>query len=223
MKTPSKSAPAAALLLLAGLLGGCLSNGSGDRQEGEDAAATPVQVTNLAAGRYAVIAGTAQAPLYGSYYAGSDSRVLVLNDTALSAQSLFVQRAGQPWQATPSPGTPEVSFLQVSPLPDAAPISAHELAGNYLTELERASYAGLRVSADGSLSAYMISDCELTGMLSDISVNGSLYATVETRDCPTLPERLEGTLLVDTDYHPARFRLVLARDEQVFDLWFYPD
>lgn len=200
-------AAAATLLLLAAC-------GSSDRD------APSIDVTELSAGTHAVSAGDPASPTAGKYYAAADgSRLLVLNDGAQQATSLYRRDGNGDWQSMSAAQGSKVELLASSAAPSNA-INAASVAGRYVARLLPGGVAAFSVGADGDIVAGN-SACKLSGKLATTTLPNALKLTLATAGCSGLPARADGYLVVDGDYAPAGFHLLAAGDAAPVDLWAY--
>lgn len=186
-----------------------------------------VTVTDLAAGSYIVSVGDANAPTVGKYYAGADgSRELVLAGSDDRATQLY-RRASNgsagaaSWVAVP-PSDKDVSVtLLRSDATLNSTLTLAPFAGSYVTQVAAGVTASFTVNATGDIVAGT-SACKLSGKLSSGSLPNTLQLSLAATACgTTLPATSNGLLVVDTDYAPARFRLVADNGAQLLDLWAY--
>jgi hypothetical protein len=179
-----------------------------------------LSVTDLAAGTYAVSAGDAASPSAGKYYAAPDgSRLLVLNDSAQQATSVYRRDAGGAWQGTPTGGT--TLDLLHSKAVGSTMVTLAAVSGSYTIRLASGVVAAFSVGADGRIQAG-ISACKLSGELAQTTLPDTLRLALTTAGCGDLPARADGYLIVDGDYAPAAFRLVTTSSTPV-DLWAYAE
>lgn len=209
MPVPMRAAGAA----LAVLLSACGS--------GHDDDVPAVEVTELAAGTYAVSVGNAANPAAGKYYAAADgSRLLVLNDGAQLATAMYERAAGGKWQATP--GVTEntrVDLLHNSATPGAT-VAIATLARGYSVRLAAGGVAAFTLNANGEIVAGG-STCKLSGKVTTSPLPNALKLSLAATGCGDLPAQSDGWLIVDGDYAPAAFRLVTAGPKAPVDLWAY--
>lgn len=180
-----------------------------------------VTVEDLPAGSYAVSMGDVNAPMVGKYYAAADgSRLLVVADATDHANQLYRRAAGEPWVAVPASTTDvSVTFLRSGAVPAAAPALA-SLAGNYVTLAAAGTVANFSVNASGDIIAGA-SACKLAGKIAANGLLGTMKVTLATADCGSLPANSTGVATFDSDYMPAKFRLVVDNGTQPVDLWAY--
>ncbi|MDM0027528.1 hypothetical protein [Variovorax saccharolyticus] len=225
------AACSAALLLAA--CGGGGSGGSGflPGATTPPATTTPtpapkVSVDDLAAGSYVVSTGDAGAPTVGKYYAAADgSRLLVFGDSDDRAKQSYRRDAGGAWVGVPaSDKDVSVTLLQSHGLADAGVVDLAKLAGRYRTQTTAGVVADFSVAADGAIVAGS-SACKLSGKLSAGVLPNTLKLglSASTDTCGGLPASASGVLAADTDYAPARFRLLADDGTRLVDLWAYSE
>lgn len=190
-------------------------NGGGD-------AGPSVSVPELAPGSYVVNAGTADAPVPGRYFSGSDgSRVLVLNNAAEQAERIYRRAStSAAWVAVPA-ATADVSIsLQASHKQAAPPaLTVGQLVGRYVTQLGPGVWAQFNVAADGSISAGAASSCKLSGRLESQGGAGGLALSLTASGCGSaVPASSSGFALADVDELPARMRLLADDGRTMLDL-----
>jgi len=186
-----------------------------------DDAAPQLNVTELAAGTYAVSAGDAANPTAGKYYAAADgSRLLVLNDGGQQALSVYRRDVNGGWQATPA-GATSLELLRSNAIGSNV-VTVAAVAGSYTVRLASGAVATFSVGADGRIAAGT-STCKVSGELAKTTLPDALKLTLTTAGCGDLPARSEGYLIVDGDYAPAAFRLVTGGGGVPVDLWAYAD
>lgn len=182
-----------------------------------------VDVTELAAGTYAVSSGDAANPTAGKYYAAADgSRLLVLNNSAQQASALYRREANGRWQTTPA-ATADTSLTLLNS--SAAPsnvINFTSIARSYTVRLAAGTAAAFSVNSSGDIVAGATT-CKLSGKLAATSLPNALKATLSTTGCGDLPAQSDGYLLVDNDYAPASFRLLTYSGAALVDLWAYAE
>ena len=227
------TAVCAAVLLLAACGGGGSNGGflpaasaPASTTPAPGAGATPkVSVDDLATGSYVVSSGDAGAPTVGKYYAAADgSRLLVFGDSDDRARQSFRRDAGGAWVGVPaSDKDVTVTLLQSNALA-AAGVDLAPLAGHYRVQTSAGVMADFSVAADGAITAGS-SACKLSGKLSAGVLPNTLKLGLAagTQACGGLPAAATGVLAVDTDYAPAKFRLLADNGSQLVDLWAYAD
>ena len=182
-----------------------------------------VKVTDLAAGMYAVSSGDAANPTVGRYYAAADgSRLLVLNNSAQQASTLYRRDAGGSWQMTPA-ATQDTSLelLNSSSLPSSV-LNFTAIARSYTVRLSSGAAAAFSINANGEIVAGSTS-CKLSGKLATSSLPNTLKASLTAASCGDLPAQSDGYLVVDSDYAPAAFRLLTYSGSTPLDLWAYAE
>ncbi|HEX8406281.1 MAG TPA: hypothetical protein VF670_16790 [Duganella sp.] len=206
------------IVLAVVLLSACGSNSSSD-----DVAGPVVKVTELAAGTYAVSVGDAANPSAGTYYAAADgSRLLVLNNSAEQASTLYRRDAGGAWRMTPAP-TQNISMeLLNSNLATSSVISISGIARSYAVRLPSGAAAAFSINAGGDIVAGGTS-CKLSGKVLASALPNTLKASLAASGCGDLPAQSEGYLVVDSDYAPAAFRLLTYSGSALTDLWAYAE
>ncbi len=175
---------------------------------------------DLPAGRYVVSLGDANAPTVGKYYAASDgSRLLVTADGTDRAQQLYRRSGTGSWVAVPAPAQDlTVTLLRSDALPATATLDPAALAGRYVTQVAAGVVADFRIVASGGIVAGA-SACKLSGQLAAGLLPNTLKLNLATTGCGTaLPASATGVLVVDSDYAPAKFRLVGDGGNQLVDL-----
>ncbi|SMC16168.1 hypothetical protein SAMN02745857_00117 [Andreprevotia lacus DSM 23236] len=209
-------------LLLGSLLAAC----GGSSDSGSSVAPTlqpSVQVQALPAGSYNVALGSDSKPAVGQYLAAADgSRLLVVNDDNELAQTLYKQAAGGAWQSVPAASAPVSITLLRSDATSPATVDLARLAGRYVAQVQGGGTAVFTLAADGSLSAAGGS-CQLSGKTGVAALPGSVAVNLVLSGCGSLPAAVNGVLLVDAAYAPARFRLLADDGKQVVDLWAYAE
>ena len=190
-------------------------NGGGD-------AGPSVSVPELAPGSYVVNAGTADAPVPGRYFSGSDgSRVLVLNNAAEQAERIYRRASSSAeWVAVPA-ATADVSISLQASHKRAAPsaLTVGQLVGRYVTQLGPGVWAQFNVAADGSISAGAASSCKLSGRLDSQGGAGGLALSLTASGCGSaVPASSSGFALADVDELPARMRLLADDGRTMLDL-----
>ncbi|MDM0107009.1 hypothetical protein QTH97_18835 [Variovorax sp. J22R24] len=220
-------APCCAALLLAACGGGG-GNGFGTTTP---AATTPapttpkVSVDDLPTGSYVVSTGDADSPTVGKYYAAADgSRLVVFGDSDDHAKQAYKRDAGGAWVGVPaSDKDVTVTLLQSNALADAGGDIA-KLAGRYRTGTTAGVVADFTLTAEGAIVAGS-SVCKLSGKVSASVLPNTLKLSLSTSTdaCGGLPATASGVLALDTDYAPARFRLLADNGAQWVDLWAFAD
>ena len=227
-------AACSAALLLAACGGGGNSNGflpgattpASTTPAPTGPAATPkLSVDDLPTGSYIVSTGDAGAPTVGKYYAAADgSRLLVFGDSDDRARQAYRRDAGGAWVGVPaSDKDVAVTLLQSHAVADAG-VDASKLAGRYRTQTTAGVVADFSVTAEGAIVAGS-SACKLSGKLSAGVLPNTLKLSLSasTEACGGLPATASGVLALDTDYAPARFRLLADNGSQLVDLWAYAE
>ncbi|MDM0036090.1 hypothetical protein QTI33_28410 [Variovorax sp. J22P271] len=188
--------------------------------------ATPkVSVDDLATGSYVVSSGDASAPTVGKYYAAADgSRLLVFGDSDDRARQSYRREAGGAWVGVPTADKDVSVTLLQSNAVAAAGVELAQLAGHYRVQTSAGVMADFSVAADGAITAGS-SACKLSGKLSPGVLPNTLKLglAASTEACGGLPAAATGVLAVDTDYAPAKFRLLADNGSQLVDLWAYAD
>lgn len=191
---------------------------------GDPAASSPkVTVSSLPVGSYSVAIGDASAPTIGQYYASSDgTRLLVVNDDNALAATLYKGSTDGTWQQVPKAASDvSVSFLRSNALsPDAVDLG--KLAGNYTVSVQGAA-AGFSLASDGSIAPLANAACKLSGTVGADWVQGVRTLTLKTSGCSGLSPSLQGHLILDPDYAPAKLRLLFDDGAQISELWAYAD
>ena len=188
---------------------------------GDDGPSTPrITVDDLSEGSHIVSVGDEASPTVGKYYAAADgTRLLVLSGTDDRATQIYRRAAGEDWRGVPAPGSAAtVRLLRSSALPTPVAVDAAALAGSYVTLLSGSTTARFSIRSDGAIVAGD-SNCKLRGQLSSSPLPGALRASLTASDCGSFPASSSGTLVVDGDYQPARFRLVADDDKTPLDIW----
>lgn len=190
-------------------------------------AAPKVVVDDLPAGSYVVSSGDINAPTVGKYYAAADgSRLLVFGDIDDRAKQSY-RRSGSSaaWIAVPpSDKDVTVTLLQSNAVPAAAAALA-TLAGRYRMQTPGGAMADFSVSAEGVIAPGS-SACKLAGKLSAGVLPNTLkldLAAGSSDACAGVPAVSSGVAVFDSDYAPAKLRLVADNGTQLFDLWAYAD
>jgi hypothetical protein len=182
-------------------------------------------VDDLPAGSYIVSTGDPGAPTVGKYYAAADgSRLLVLGDGDDRARNTYRRDAGGAWVHVPTPEKDvTVTLLQSNAIVDAR-LEPAALAGSYRTRTTAGVVADFSVTAAGVIMAGS-SACKLSGKLSAGVLPNTLKLSLaaSTDACGGLPATASGVLAFDTDYAPARFRLLADNGSQLVDLWAFAD
>lgn len=180
-------------------------------------------VTDLATGAYIVSTGDVNEPTIGKYYAGEDgSRLLVLNDTTDEAKNLYRKTSEYDWVAVPNvTGNSTVTLLRYDAISNTS-LDIANVVGSYVTQVAEGVIATFSISADGNLIAGS-SNCQLSGTLNTSALPNALHLSLQAVSCADLPENSSGNLIIDTDYHPAAFRLITDDGNNVIDLWGYAD
>jgi hypothetical protein len=182
-----------------------------------------VKVTELAAGVYAVSSGDANNPTAGKYYAASDgSRLLVLNNSATQASSLYRREGNGKWQMTPSATQNTSLELLNSSATTSAALNLTAVARSYTVRLSNGAAAAFTISSAGDIVAGGTS-CKLSGKLSASTLPNTLKASLTASSCGDLPAQSEGYLVSDSDYAPATFRLLTYSGSTLVDLWAYAE
>lgn len=188
-------------------------------------AAPKVSVDDLAAGNYVVSTGDAGAPTVGKYYAAADgSRLLVFGDSDDRARQTYRRDAGGAWVGVPASDKDVTVTLLQSNAVVAAGVDIAALAGRYRTQTTAGVVADFSVTADGAIVAGS-SACKLSGKLSAGVLPNTLKLSLAagTEACAGLPATASGVLAFDTDYAPAKFRLLADNGAQSVDLWAYQE
>ena len=210
---------AALALALTGCGGGGSSNGNG----APPAPSSPkVSVQDLAPGSYIVSVGDANAPTVGKYYAGADgSRLLLLAKPDDRLDRLYKRdAAASAWVAIPAPQHDvQLSLLRSDALVAQAADPA-ALAGNYAAALSDGAPARFSIAASGAITA-LDTACKLSGQLGAGTLPSTLKLSLAASGCAGLPATSSGVLVIDSDYAPARFRLIADNGTQALDLWAY--
>jgi hypothetical protein len=212
----------AAVLALAACGGGS-SNGGGGGGSGAPAPSSPkVTVQDLAPGSYIVSVGDANAPTVGKYYAGPDgSRLLALANKDDRLDKLFKRDPGaSSWSVVPAVEQDlQLSLLRSDPLV-AQGADPATLAGSYATALSDGAPARFAIAAGGAITA-LDTACKLSGQLSAGMLPSTLKLSLGASGCAGLPATSSGVLVIDSDYAPARFRLIADDGAKALDLWAY--
>ncbi|MGR4867450.1 hypothetical protein ACIPRI_01135 [Variovorax sp. LARHSF232] len=214
----------AAALAAALALAGC---GGGSNNDG---AVTPapsspkVTVQDLAPGSYIVSVGDANAPTVGKYYAGANgSRLLALANKDDQLDRLFKRDPGaSSWTAIPAVDQDLQLALLRSDALVAQSADPAALAGNYAAALSDGAPARLRIAASGAITA-LDTACKLSGQLGASTLPSTLKLSLAASGCAGLPATGSGVLVIDSDYAPARFRLIADNGTQALDLWAYKE
>lgn len=182
-----------------------------------------ITVTDLAAGVYAVASGDAASPTTGKYYAAADgSRLLVLNNSADQAATVYRREGNGKWQVTPAvTADTTLTLLNNNAITSSTP-SLSALARGYTVRLSSGAAAAFTVGSGGDISAGATT-CKLSGKLSAGVFPNTLKLSLTTSGCGDLPASSEGALIVDSDYAPAAFRLVTYSGAANVDLWAYAE
>lgn len=207
------AAACAALVLTA-----CGGGGGGDSQ-----LTSAVTVDNLATGSYVVAVGSESAPTIGKYYAATDgSRLLVLADSNDHATQLYRKTGTADWVAVPAAsGAVNVALLRSSALTTSTAALA-SLAGNYAARVAAGVTASFTVDANGNIVAGA-STCKLSGTLAAGTLPNTFKLSLNASGCGTLPATSTGVATLDSQYAPAKFRMVADNGTQLLDLWAYLD
>lgn len=178
-----------------------------------------ISLDQKSGGLYTVGLGSADAPDVGQYLAAANGeRLLVVNDSHGMAAKLYRQAAGGAWTSVPAATVNETVSLLSSQTELSAAVSLAALAGTYITQIETGVSAQFVVAADGTISTGS-DTCKLFGKLSQSQLPAAAQLTLNTSNCANLPATLAGVLLVDKEYAPVSFRLVVDNGSKVFDLW----
>ena len=224
-KLATAAALAATLALAACGGGSSNSNGNGNGGGGTPAPGSPkVAVQDLAAGSYIVSVGDANAPTVGKYYAGADGRrLLALANKEDKLDRLFKREPGaSSWTAIPAVDQDlNLSLLRSDALVPQSP-DPGALAGNYAAALSDGAPARFSVAASGAIAA-LDTACKLSGQLSAGTLPSTLKLSLAASGCAGLPATSSGVLAIDSDYAPARFRLIADNGTQALDLWAYKE
>ena len=190
------------------------------------AAAPKVSVDDLATGNYVVSSDDASAPNVGKYYAAADgSRLLVFGDSDDRAKQTYRRDPGGAWVGIPaSDKDVTVTLLQSNAVVAAGVVDIATLAGRYLTQTPAGVVVDFSVTAEGAIVAGS-SACKLSGKLSAGVLPNTLKLNLaaSTDACGGLPATASGVLAFDTDYAPAKFRLLADNGSQLVDLWAFAD
>lgn len=194
--------------------------GSGNSGIGQQA---KVSVDELATGSYSVALGDANTPTVGRYYAGADgSRLLVLTDGDDRINQLYRRAAGEAWVAVPASSQDvKVALLRSSAVP-ANTLAVASLAGNYAARVAAGVTANFTVLASGDIVAGA-SACKLSGKLTASALPNTLQLSLSATGCGSLPASSTGTVAVDAEDAPARFRITADNASQLVDLWAYAE
>jgi hypothetical protein len=197
------------------LLAACGNGGSGKPQ---------LNVADLAAGVYAVSTGDADSPTAGKYYAAGDgSRLLVLNDDEAKATAIYRREGSNgAWQAVPAVSDDTSVQLLNSNTLASATVDISTLAGSYVVRLASGSAAGFTISAAGDIVAGS-STCKLSGKASAGILPNTAKLSLVATGCGDVPGTSSGVLVLDSDYAPARFRMVTDNGSAKADLWAYSE
>ncbi|SFN49013.1 hypothetical protein [Variovorax sp. OV329] len=215
----------AALAAIALMLFGCGGGHDGNAGDGRTPAATApkVSVQDLSTGSYTVSVGDANAPTVGKYYAGDDgSRLLLLAKADDRLGTLYRRDPGaSTWVAVPAASADvQLTLLRGDALPAQA-VDLAQLAGNYVAALGDGSAVRFALAAGGSITAGD-GGCKLSGQVGEGKLPSTLKLTLNaSAACAGLPSSSNGALVIDSDYTPARFRLVADNGSQALDLWSY--
>lgn len=203
------------LLAFASLLAGCLG-------DGDSGAGAKVNVDELTTGAYAVSIGNIDAPTVGTYYAGADgSRLLVVNNSDDKAAGLYRRgAAGKAWVAVPAVAA-DISVTLLNSI--ALPINVvPDLTGSYVVQIDADTIAKFSI-VNGIVNAGDTS-CKLSGQVSDSALPNTLKLSLMAANCGgTLPAASAGVIAIDSDYAPARFRMLADDGEVIVDLWAYTE
>ena len=221
-KLPTAAA-LAAVLALAACGGGSSNSGGGGGGSGAPAPSNPkVTVQDLAPGSYIVSVGNANAPTVGKYYAGVDgSRLLALANKDDRLDRLFKRDPGaSSWSVIPAVEQDlQLSLLRSDSLV-AQGADPAALAGSYAAALSDGAPARFAIAAGGAITA-LDTACKLSGQLSAGMLPSTLKLSLAASGCAGLPATSSGVLVIDSDYAPARFRLIADDGAKALDLWAY--
>lgn len=207
---------AAALAAL--VLTACGGGGSGDSQ-----ITSTVTVDNLATGSYVVAVGSESTPTVGKYYAAADgSRLLILANSSDRASQLYRKTGTAAWVAVPAASAAVNVALLRSSGPTTNTASLASLAGSYAAQVATGVTASFTVDANGNIAAGA-STCKLSGTLAAGTLPSTFRLSLNTAGCGTLPASSTGVATLDSDYAPAKLRLVADNGTQLLDLWAYAD
>ncbi len=203
------------LLAFASLLAGCMG-------DGDSGASAKVDVDELATGAYSVSIGDIDTPTVGNYYASADgSRLLVVNDGEDKASRLYRRGAAdKDWVAVPTT-TADVSITLLNSI--ALPIDVvPDLTGSYVARIDADTIAKFSI-VNGIIKAGD-TRCELSGHVSDGALPNTLKLNLMAANCGSiLPAASAGAISIDSDYAPAKFRMLADDGEIVVDLWAYAE
>jgi hypothetical protein len=183
-------------------------------------AAGGVAVPALAAGSYTVMLGPESAPVVGQYHAGADgTRQLIVDGDDAQARAVYKGAADGSWRVVPTGG--DVSFLKTLPL-SLASTELSSLAGNYTTRVNDAAVR-FSLAANGMLDPAKGESCQLSGQVNSEWLPGVHKLQLKSSGCNGLPASAQGLLIVDPEYAPARFRIVVTDATSLGELWAYLD
>jgi hypothetical protein len=183
-----------------------------------------LSVTELSAGVYAVSTGDSSSPTTGKYYAAADgSRLLVLNDAEDKAATIYRREGSNgSWQAIPAVTENTSVQLLDNNAVISSTVDASTLAGSYAVRLASGAAALFSINAAGDLVAGS-SACKLSGKASAGTLPNTAKLSLSASGCGDLPATSTGVLVVDSDYAPARFRLLTDKGSASVDLWAYSE
>jgi hypothetical protein len=183
-----------------------------------------LSVTDLSAGVYAVSTGDSSSPTAGKYYAAADgSRLLVLNDTEDKAVTIYRREGSNgSWQAIPAVTENTSVQLLNNNVVVSSTVDVSTLAGSYAARLTSGAAALFSINAAGDLVAGS-SACKLSGKASAGTLPNTAKLSLSASSCGDLPATSTGVLIVDSDYAPARFRLLTDKGSASVDLWAYSE
>ncbi|MBQ0759961.1 MAG: hypothetical protein KBT72_09920 [Zhongshania sp.] len=196
------------------LLAACDDNNSRHQAE--------LTVDELGAGRYSVSVGSEDAPSIGKYYAdsGNNGFILLEGDDGKASQIYRRTESGS-WSALPDiTADTRVRFINSVPiLGQGSALTSLPLS--YVMKTPSGKVAKFTLGSNGHLTAGE-TDCQVSGDVSEGDLGNVFTVSLMTQNCD-LSESSNGVLLIDNDYQPAVFRMILDADNAVLDLWAYEE
>ncbi len=189
----------------------------------DGAPSAKVTVDDLSSGSYIVSLGDANAPTVGKYYAAADgSRLLAVADANGVSTQLYRRAAGDRWIAAPAATKDVTVTLLRNDALVANTVALASVAGSYVTQVASGVVASFTVSAAGDITAGATA-CKLSGKLSAGTLPNTLKLGLTSSGCGTLAASSTGIAAMDSDYAPAKFRILTDDGTQVVDLWAFAE
>jgi hypothetical protein len=182
--------------------------GSSDGDAQTSVAKPEIRVSDLSEGSYVVSIGDQENPTVGKYYAGADgNRLLIVEDETGQAKNVYRRNGAGAWTTAPAAKqNVNLQLLSNTKLVTST-LDVASLAGSYVTRLSNGAPALFSLTSGGDVVAGS-TPCKLSGKATASTLPGTFNLNLSASGCGELPSVATGAIMVDSDYAPARFRIV---------------